>query len=226
MSVGWYEPPSCDLLHTRTVRPRASALPHVFGAPHAQRSQLEVDPRRSTVGLAAVPVDASYLLLRKPCVGLSPSGRRPTISPTIEAALLGDLQRPAHRAHLVVCLLRLDKGVDHLRARRSSSLAKNDAAFFKISRSSLRTFTSLRRRRSSSFSSVVSPWRSLASISAWLPHFLRSVSVETSRSRAIFYGILLVRGVNQPDGFLLELRRVEFVSLSHLLRPLSPNLIA
>jgi DNA-binding NarL/FixJ family response regulator len=58
----------------------------------------------------------------------------------------------------VVCLLCLDEGVDHLRARRSS-LAKNVAAFLKISRSSLRTFTSLRRRRSSSFSSVVSPSR-------------------------------------------------------------------
>jgi hypothetical protein len=40
------------------------------------------------------------------------------------------------------------------------------------------------------------------------------------------YGILLVRGVNQPNGFLLELRRVELASLTQLLRPLSRNLIA
>src|SRR4051794_18912028 len=37
------------------------------------------------------------------------------------------------------------------------------------------------------------------------------------------YGILLVRGVNQPNGFLLELRRVELASLAQLLRPLSRN---
>src|SRR5919206_228378 len=58
--------------------------------PALPRSQFEVDSR-GTVGLAAVPVNPSYLL-RKPCIGLSPSGRRP-ISPTVEAAL-GDLQRP------------------------------------------------------------------------------------------------------------------------------------
>jgi hypothetical protein len=32
--------------------------------------------------------------------------------------------------------------------------------------------------------------------------------------------------VNQPDSFLLELRRVELASLAHLLRPLSWTLIA
>ena len=71
-----------------------------------------------------------------------------------------------HYAYPMVCLLCLDEGVDHLRARRSSSLAKNVAAFFKISRSSLRTFTSLRSLLSSWRSSVVSPSRSPASICA------------------------------------------------------------
>src|SRR5215212_552526 len=150
------------------------------GTPNAQRSQLEVDPRR-TIGLSAICVDVGYLL-REHGICPSPSGRQ-SISPTIEATL-GDLQRPAHRAHPVVYLLRLDECVDHLRGW-FSSLAKNHAAFFSISRSSLRTFTSLRRRRSSSFSSAVRPSRSPASISAWLTH-LRSVSAETSRSRAIF----------------------------------------
>jgi hypothetical protein len=38
--------------------------------------------------------------------------------------------------------------------------------------------------------------------------------------------IPLVGGVNKPDGFLLELRRVEPAPLSQLFRPLSQNLIA
>src|SRR5215210_1817271 len=155
---------------------------HAFsGAPHAQRPKLEVDSRRP-VGLSAVSVNARDLL-REQSVGLSPSGRR-SVSPAVETAL-GDLQGPAHRTHPVVCLLRLHKRVDHLPARRFSSPAKKAAAFFRISRSSRRTFTSRRRRRSSSFSSVVSPSLSPASISAWFTH-LRSVSVATPRSRAIF----------------------------------------
>src|SRR5215207_9442578 len=61
--------------------------------------------------------------------GVCPSPSRwRSVSPTVEAAL-GDLQRPAHGAHPVVRLLRLDERVGHLRARRSSSLAKNVAAF-------------------------------------------------------------------------------------------------
>src|SRR5215216_1724296 len=168
-----------------TSAPEQRGLPHepchaLSGAPHAQHPQLEVNPRR-TVGLSAVSVNADDLLQKQgvcPC----PSGRR-SISPTIEAAP-GDLQSPAHHAHPVVRFLCLDERVDHLPGW-FSSLAKNHAAFFSISRSSLRTFTSLRRRRSSSFSSVVRPSRSPASTSAWLTH-LRSVSAETSRSRAIF----------------------------------------
>src|ERR687897_560102 len=141
----------------------------------------KVNPRCS-ISLSAISVNANDLL-RKQGICLSPSRGR-SVPPAIEATL-GNLQYPAHHAHPVVRLLLQDEGVDHLRARRSSSLAKNVAAFFSISRSSLRTFTSLRRRRSSSFSSVVSPSRSPASICAWLTH-LRRVSVETSRSRAIF----------------------------------------
>src|SRR5215218_5094566 len=155
---------------------------HSFpGASNAQRPQLEVNPRRP-IGLSAVCVNTNDLL-RKQGICLSPS-RRCSVPPAVEAAL-GDSQHPAHPTDPVVCLLRLDEGVDHLRARRFSSLAKNHAAFFSISRSSLSIFTSLRRRLSSSFSSVVSPSRSPASTSAWLTH-LRSVSAETSRSRAIF----------------------------------------
>src|SRR5215217_3281891 len=180
VSVRWYGPSSCE--HRIRTQPGLSHQPRdaLPSAPHAQRSQLKVNPR-STVGFTAICVDTDYLL-REHGVCPSPS-RRQSISPTIEAAL-GDLQRPAHRAHPVVCLLCLDECVDHLRGW-FSSLTKNHAAFFSISRSSLRTFTSLRRRRSSSFSSAVRPSRSPASISAWLTH-LRSVSAETSRSRAIF----------------------------------------
>jgi hypothetical protein len=114
----------------------------------------------------------------------------------------------------------------HLRGWRFSSPAKNTAAFFRISRSSLNTFTSLRSFLNSSRSSVLSPSRSPASISAWLTH-LRSVSAETSRSRALSsrYRIALLGGVDQPYGFLLELGRVEPARFAHLL-PLSPNLIA
>src|SRR5829696_6894802 len=109
---------------TASEQPSLSHQPrHAFsGAPNAQRSQLEVDPRR-TIGLTAICVDAGYLL-REHGVCPSPSGRQST-SPTIEATL-GDLQRPAHRAHPVVCLLRLDKCVDHLRGW-FSSLTKNHA---------------------------------------------------------------------------------------------------
>src|SRR5215217_2412499 len=140
---------------TAPEQPGLSHQPrHSFpGASHAQRPQLKVDPR-STVGLSAVSVNTNNLLRKQGVCPRSSRGR--SVSPTVEAALR-DLQRPAHRAHLVVRLLCFDEGVDHLRVRRSSSLAKNVAAFFRISRSSLRTFTSL-----------------------------RSVSVETSRSRAIF----------------------------------------
>src|SRR5215208_4286330 len=155
---------------------------HSFpGASNTQRPQLEVNSRRP-VGLSAVCVNTNDLL-RKQGICLSPS-RRCSAPPAVEAAP-GDSQHPAHPTDPVVRLLRLDESVDHLRARRSSSLAKNIAAFFSISRSSLRTFTSLRRLRSSSFSSVVSPLCSPASVSAWLTH-LRRVSVDTSRSRAIF----------------------------------------
>jgi hypothetical protein len=111
-------------------------------------------------------------LLQEHSVCSSPS-RGLSASPTVEAAL-GNLQDPTHPADLVVRLLCLDERIDHLRARRSSFLAKNVAAFSKISCSSFRTFTSWRRRRNFSFSSVVSPLRSPASISAWLTH-LRSV---------------------------------------------------
>src|SRR5215212_383857 len=152
VSVRWYGPSSCE--HRIRTQPGLSHQPRdaLPSAPHAQRSQLKVNPR-STVGFTAICVDTDYLL-REHGVCPSPSGRQ-SISPTIEAAL-GDLQRPAHRAHPVVCLLCLDECVDHLRARRSSSLAKNVAAFFRISRSSLRIFTSLRSLLSSWRSSVVS----------------------------------------------------------------------
>ena len=40
------------------------------------------------------------------------------------------------------------------------------------------------------------------------------------------YELLLLGGVNQPDGFLLKFRRVELASLAHLLRLLPRNLIA
>src|ERR687893_277419 len=178
--------------HSPTSLPRVTAtaeqpgLPHqprhsFPGASNTQRPQLEVNPRRP-VGLSAVCVNTNDLLGRQ---GISFGPSRRCSPPLAVEAALGDSQHPAHPTDPVVRLVRLDEGVDHLRARRSSSLAKNVAAFFSISRSSLRTFTSLRRRRSSSFSSVVSPSRSPASISAWLTH-LRSVSAETSRSRAIF----------------------------------------
>src|SRR5215204_5250557 len=88
---------------TASEQPSLSHQPrHAFsGAPNAQRSQLEVDPRR-TIGLTAICVDAGYLL-REHGVCPSPSGRQST-SPTIEATL-GDLQRPLFFTHTVASLL-------------------------------------------------------------------------------------------------------------------------
>jgi hypothetical protein len=57
-------------------------------------------------------------------------------------------------------------------------------SFFGISLSSRRTFTSRPRRLNSARSSVVSPSRSPASISAWRTQFL-SDSGATPRSQAI-----------------------------------------
>src|SRR5215203_5317441 len=85
-------------------------------------------PRASlrTLLLTAILVDAGYLL-RKDGIGPIPFRRRP-IAPAVETTL-GNLQGPAHRAHPMVGLLRLDERVDHPRARRFSSLAKKAAAF-------------------------------------------------------------------------------------------------
>src|SRR5690349_7426227 len=85
-------------------------------------------------------------------------------------------------------VLRADEGEPH-----RPSLAKNAAAFFRISRSSLRTRFSLRRRASSSRSWLVSapagprPWSTSACCTQ-----LRSAESVRSRSRAISLTVLLL----------------------------------
>jgi len=84
-----------------------------------------VSPRRC-VGLTTICVNAGDLL-QEQILCLSPSLWSP-LSAAVEAAL-GDLQYPTHPADRVLCLVRLDTCLDQLRARRSSSLAINVAAF-------------------------------------------------------------------------------------------------
>src|SRR4051812_31955419 len=105
--------------------------------------------------------------------------RRAALAPGVEAALR-HAQHPAQRRHAVLGLLRPDERESH-----AFSLAKKAAAFFKISRSSFRTRTSLRSRESSSRSSVVSAPAGPrpASISACFTQ-LRSADTVRSRSRA------------------------------------------
>src|SRR5690606_12195313 len=101
-------------------------------------------------------------------------------------------QQTTHDGDGVTGLLTLHKPKHSYRVR-SVSLAKKAAAFFRISRSSRRIFTSRRSRCSSSRSCVVKPSRSPASISACRTH-LRSDSKAIPRSWAItFMGLPLSR---------------------------------
>jgi hypothetical protein len=79
----------------------------------------------------AISVYTGYLL-RKQSIGLLPSRRRSI------------LQNPTHPADPVVFLVRLDEGVDYLRSRKSSSLAKNAAVCSTGERNGLRQCSSRR----------------------------------------------------------------------------------
>src|SRR4028118_1935056 len=102
-----------------------------------------MDPR-CPVGGSALTVD--YLdLLRENGIEAAPLRRR-TASPGVVAGARY-LEHPAQLRDRVPCLLCLDEAKDAHRV--PSSLAKKAAAFFRISRSSRRILTSLRRLRSS-----------------------------------------------------------------------------
>src|SRR3954471_19844473 len=120
---------------------------------------------------------------REQAVRLRARARRP-LAPCVEARTR-DLQRPAQLAHLSCrrCrgVLRFDE-----RELHAFSLAKNAAAFFRMSLSTRRTRFSFRSRANSSFSSVVSVPRLLfpPSARACSTHFpsddgVRSRSFDT-----------------------------------------------
>src|SRR5690606_29040911 len=93
----------------------------------------------------------------------------------------GDTQQTTHDGDGVTGLLTLHKPKHSYRVR-SVSLAKKAAAFFRISRSARRIFTSRRSRCSSSRSCVVKPSRSPASISACRTHLRSDSKVSLPRS--------------------------------------------
>ena len=121
-------------------------------APHAQRAELGMHPRRP-VGPSAAREDRLNLLLQRR-VSLRARGQRP-ILPGIETAG-GDTQHTTEIADGMRGLLLLYE-LEGRPGFEWVSCAKKAAAFFRISRSSRRTRFSRRRRRSSARSSVVRP---------------------------------------------------------------------
>src|ERR1700735_3958330 len=113
--------------------------------------------------------------------------RRASGAPCVVAAL-GNTQHATQRRNAVLGLLRPDERESH-----RFSLAKKAAAFFNISRSSLRTRFSLRSRESSSRSSLVSAPAGPrpASISACFTQAASADGVR-SRSRATSATVLLL----------------------------------
>src|SRR5215210_898884 len=141
-------------------------------------AQVAVDPGRA-VGAAARDMQLAHPLQQRL---VSDGARRSwTDQPGVKAGA-ADAEHATERLDRMVCPLRSDEPKDA--HRLPLSLAKKAAAFFKISRSSSSTFTWRRSRRSSSRSSLLSPSRSPASISACL-HQIRSDSYETPSSPAI-----------------------------------------
>ncbi len=144
---------------------------------HPARAEFGVDARR-TIRPATTRVDGGDLGGQRR-IGLG-AGRDPAARPRV-VRRTGDLQHPAQERDGIGGLLLMDEPV----AAHEVSFAKKAAAFFKISRSCLRTWFSRRSWRSSSRSSLVRspgcprPASASSCRSQW-----RSASDETPRSAA------------------------------------------
>jgi len=136
----------------------------------ALRTQLDVDAR-TTVGATALSMCINNCHTK---IGVGDRARARCSSTPFVVAGTRYGQQPAHAPHTVVRSLLLDEGVSH-----RDSLAKNAAAFFKISRSSRRDAFSRRSRRFSSSSEPLttgSTWactcrlRHVCNSDGWMPN--------------------------------------------------------
>src|SRR5215207_1155432 len=148
-------------------------------AAHSQSLEFGVDPGIAVCS-SATSMDLPDLLGQARVLfgSLGGQARLPVV-----VATSGDPQDPAQHRDRIAGLLRVDEPI--ATHRLPSSLAKKTVAFFRISRSWRRTLFSLRSRLNSSRSSVLSPSRWPASISACFTHSLRELS-ETPSSLAIW----------------------------------------
>src|SRR5208283_1067801 len=140
-------------------QPRHSLTPYF----NALCSELGVDPWR-TIGRMRALMNRTHANAQLR-VGAAARRRRPL--PPCMVAAGGDTQHPAHRCDPITGLIRTHE-LERRDGTEPVSVANQDAAFDKISRSSRRVRFSRRRRPSSSRSAVVSPsLRRPSSRSAW-----------------------------------------------------------
>jgi site-specific DNA recombinase len=177
-----HHPPARHADQARSPHEASHSLP--AAARLRDLRQLRVDPR-SAIGPTAARVNLTNAR-RQRSVGYRTRGGR-TFPPGVVAAAR-HAERPTQERDWEVGLLRLDEAKHRYRSG-SLSLAKKAAAFFRRSRSIRSPRFSVRSRRSSSRSAVVSPsLRRPASRSAWRTQ-LRITWPEPPRSSASWSGL-------------------------------------
>ena len=173
----------------------------------AAGDQLGVHPRAAVAGLD-LGVDRPDLHEEGVAALLLNAGR--AVAPGVVAGR-GDLERFAEQTHRPLVAVFLDEAEGH-----SASLAKNAAAFFRMSRSARRRLFSARRRRFSSSKGETLP-RPGKACSPWACESLLPVAdevvVETEGAGGLGDGVALLG--DELDGLRLELGSVGASRSSH-----------